>query len=141
MKEYSFDEIQIHQEEQFLVTITEEMIEKFRNITGDLNPIHKEDDFAREKGYKGKISFGMLTASFLSTLAGMYLPGKYSVIYGVEILFKKPVYPKDTLVINGKVIEKNQFGNRITVKVTIENQKKEKVCRGTMQIGVQNEVF
>ena len=136
MNEYSFEEINLNQEESFSVRVTEEMMNKFLDITGDINPLHTDIEFAKSKGYNNKVVYGMLTSSFLSTLAGVYLPGKNSLIQSVETLFKKPVFPGDTLLIKGQVVEKFDNINRITVKVTITNDRNEKVCRGTMQIGV-----
>ena len=78
----------------------------------------------------------MLTASFISTLAGVYIPGENSLIHSVEVKFVKPVYVGDKLTIIGTVIDKNDLFSCITLKITILNQKNEKVLRGKMQIGV-----
>lgn len=141
MNKYSFDEIQINQRESFNVTITSDMMKKFMEITGDINPLHTDLEFAKSKGYDKNVVYGMLTSSFLSTLAGVYLPGKYSLIQSVETLFKKPVFPGDTLTVTGEVVEKHDVAKRITLKVTIVNQNNEKVCRGTMEIGVMDGIF
>ena len=85
------------------------------------------------------MAFGMLTASFLSTLAGVYLPGKNSLIHEVEVKFAKPVYPGDTLKVTGNVSEKNDTFRLFWMKVTITNQKGEKVLRGKMRVGVLDE--
>ncbi len=76
----------------------------------------------------------MLTASFLSTLAGVYLPGERSLIQQVEIKFAKPVYIGDTLTVTGQVAEKNDTVQRIELKVTITNQDAAKVLRGKMGV-------
>ena len=104
MNEYRFDEIEEGQKESFSVTITEEMIESFRALTGDMNPLHQDADYAKEKGYPDKVCFGMLTASFLSTMAGVYMPGKYSLIQSVEVKFSKPVFAAISLTISAFVI-------------------------------------
>ncbi len=80
----------------------------------------------------------MLTASFLSTLAGIYLPGEKSLIHSVETKMIKPVFIGDELIVTGKVSEKSGSIPVITVKVTIENQNREIVMRGKMQIGVSS---
>lgn len=106
MNEYELKDIRAGMEENFSVQITSEMENSFRNLTGDFNPLHFDDDFAAKITYGGggHIIFGMLTASLLSTLAGMYLPGKYSMIHSVEnISFIKPVYPGDVLNVKGVV--------------------------------------
>lgn len=78
----------------------------------------------------------MLTASFLSTLAGMYLPGERSFIQEVLIKFVKPVFEGDVLTIKGTIIEVNETFKRLVLKVVIANQNGQKVLRGTMKVGV-----
>ncbi len=136
MNEYSYDEIEVGLTKSFTVTITEEDQAAFRKITGDENPLHKGDAFAIERGYREHVVFGMLTASYYSTLAGVYLPGERSLIHSVETKFLKPVYVGDTLTIEGKVVEKNDTYHLIQVKATIRNQDGEKVSKANMQIGL-----
>lgn len=136
MNEYRFEEIQEKQKESFEVNITEEMLDAFRQLTGDVNPLHADDAYAEEKGYPGKVCFGMLTASFLSTLAGVWLPGKYSLIQSVEVKFSKPVFPGETLRISGQVTEKNETFRFIRVKALAETTAGEKKMKAVMQIGV-----
>lgn len=136
MNDYSYEEIEIGHKESFTVTITEEMMQKFLEITGDINPLHNDGDYAVSKGHSGKVVYGMLTGSFLSTLAGVYLPGKRSLIHEVTIKCAKPVYIGDTLTIEGKVDEKNDTFSLLVIKVSMKNQNGEKVCRATMQVGV-----
>lgn len=139
MKQYKFGDIEVGVEESFSVTITNEMMEHFKEITGDVNPLHTDPAFAAGKGYSSCVTYGMLTASFLSTLAGVYLPGERSLIHSVETKFVKPVFPGDTLLIHGIVSEKNELFSVITLKVTVTNQNQQKVLRGSMQIGVMKD--
>ena len=111
MNRYTFEELTVGQTESYSVTVTEDMLAHFLAITGDCNPLHNDAEFAKKKGYPGRVAYGMLTASFLSTLA-------------------------DTLLVSGEVAEKNEHFPVIKLKVVITNQKKEKVLRGSMQIGV-----
>ena len=135
MNEYLIDELNVGKEEFFRVKITEEKVEQFAMITGDYNPLHTNDFYAMEKGFSRKVVYGMLTASFFSTLAGMYLPGKYSLIQGVELKLVKPVYISDELIVKGTVEEIHQSVQTIDVRVEIFNQIDEKVVKGKMRIG------
>ena len=135
MNEYTYEEISIGQKESFTVTVTQEMMDSFLAITGDINPLHNDQDYAVSKGHPQRVVYGMLTGSFLSTLAGVYLPGKRSLIHEVNLKFAKPVYPGDTLTVEGVVEYKEDLYSFITVKVTIRNQNGVKVCRAKMQIG------
>ena len=78
----------------------------------------------------------MLTASFFSTLAGVYLPGRYSLIHSVETKFLRPVYVGDMLTVSGTVKEKEDAYRMLILNLLIKNRKGEKVVKGTMQIKV-----
>ena len=136
MNHYTYEEITIGQKESFSVTITEEMQDSFRNITGDINPLHASSEYAKEKGHKDRVVFGMLSASLLSTLAGVYSPGERSLIQSVEVKFRKPVYIGDTLSVEGVVSDKSDAVSTIVIKFVMTNQDGVKVLKGEMQIGV-----
>lgn len=139
MNNYAYDDIYVGLSEQFDLTVTSDIMDKFRDITGDLNPLHNDRDFAIGKNYPDRIVYGMLTASFLSTLAGIYLPGKNSLIHSVEIKFVKPVMINDKLIVKGTIYEMNDTFHLLTLKVSITNQQGDKVCRGNMKVGVLDE--
>jgi 3-hydroxybutyryl-CoA dehydratase len=134
MNNYTFDELNVGMTESFKVSITEEMLDAFKGITGDVNPLHNDEEFAKAKGHPGRVAYGMLTASFLSTLAGVYIPGERSLIQQVETKFAKPVYIGDELTVTGEITELVESVQRLELKVTITNQDGKKVLRGTMGI-------
>ena len=137
MKEYQFSDLRIGMTESFSHVVTTEQEESFRKITGDLNPLHRDDAFARESGpgkFKKHVTFGMLTAAFYSTLAGMYLPGKYSLIHSLEIKFIKPVYAGDTLIITGTVAGLQEELKLLEIKARIENQEGQCVSKARIRV-------
>ena len=134
MNTYKFEELSVGMSESFDVTITEAMLDSFKGITGDVNPLHNDEEFAKAKGHVGRVAYGMLTASFLSTMAGVYLPGEKSLIQQVETKFVNPVYIGDTLTVKGEIVELIESVQRLELKVLITNQNGKKVLRGTMQI-------
>lgn len=138
MNEYTFDEIKVGMAASFTRVITKEMEDSFRVISGDDNPLHKDDDFAlqvSEGRFKGHAAFGMLTASLYSTAAGMYLPGKYSLIHSFdEISFMKPVFVGDELTVNAEVTDKIDGLKMIRLKVEIKNQNNKKVSKAKMKV-------
>ncbi len=139
MNSYKIDDIYVGMKESFDTKITQKMMDGFKDITGDVNPLHTDDDYAVSKGYDGRVCYGFLTSSFLSTLAGVYLPGRYSLIRCVEIKCAKPVYPGDELTVTGTVSEINKDFGFFDMKVEIRNASGEKVLRGKMQIGFLEE--
>lgn len=138
MNEYMLSDIDIGMEASFTKTVTVEMENSFREISGDDNPLHKDDEFTRgisNGKFKSHVAFGMLTASLYSTMAGMYLPGKYSLIHSFdELSFMNPVFVGDELEVNGKVIDKNEDLRLIFLKVVIKNQDKKVVSRAKMKV-------
>lgn len=137
MNDYRYAELTVGQKEEFLVVVTEEMMTSFQKITGDVNPLHIDEEFVASHYTfgKGRVVYGMLTASFFSTLAGVYLPGKYCLIQSVETKFIYPVFIGDKLLVSGVISELNDCVKQIVLKVTITNQDGKKVVKGTMKLG------
>lgn len=138
MNRYTFDQIPVGHTESFPVHLGPEEMALFARLTGDQNPLHTDEGYARSKGYSDKVAYGMLTASFLSTLAGMYLPGERSLLQEVEVKFVKPLIPGEglDLVVSGTVSEREERFRRLTVKVAVNGADGAKYLRGSMKVGV-----
>jgi len=138
MNEYTLSGIEKGVTASFTKDITTGMEDAFRLVSGDDNPLHKDDSFAREVSngrFSQHITFGMLTASLYSTMAGMYLPGKYSLIHSFdELSFLQPVFAGDILSVTGEVIDKDEALRLIKLKVTIKNQDNRLVSRAKMKV-------
>lgn len=138
MKKYVMADIYNGMSESFSRKITKEMEDSFRVISGDENPLHQDDEFARKISngkFQVHVAFGMLTASLYSTLAGMYLPGKYSFIHSFdELSFLKPVFVGDELQVIGEVIDKDDGLGLIRVKASIRNQNNKLVSRAKIKV-------
>lgn len=139
IREYRYEDLQIGMREEFTVTITDKMLSMFHELTGDFNPLHCSREFALEHQYPDRVVYGMLTASLISTLGGVYLPGKYCLIHSVESKFLRPVFVGDTLTVYGEITALHDAFRRIEIKVWIKNQNQEKVLRGILKAGVLHE--
>ncbi len=137
MNSYTFNDLEIGLSHSFTVTITEEMMDKFIDITGDISPIHTTKEYAISKGFKDRVCHGMLFGSMFSTLAGVHLPGENCLLHSVNTKFLSPVFPGDTLVIKGEVKELNETFKTVLVKGLITNQDNKKVCKAEIQLGVR----
>ena len=135
MNEYKIDDLRSGLREGFSRTVTVEMMDAFEKISGDVNPLHRDASFAMERGYPGRVVYGMLTASLYSALAGVYLPGKYCLLRSVESKFLKPVFIGDKLTVIGEVAEVHANLGVATIRVTITNQRGEKVSQAILQCG------
>ena len=112
------------------------MMDAFRAITGDVSPIHVDADYARGRGFPGRVVYGMLGASFFSTLAGVYLPGEHCLLHGVECKFAKPIFIGDTLTVKGTVVGVSEIGSEAEIKAVITNQDGKRVTRGIIKAGL-----
>jgi 3-hydroxybutyryl-CoA dehydratase len=139
MNEYKFSDIEIGLEESFEVKIDTSMMDKFLDISNDINPLHVDSNYAKKKGFPNRVVYGLLTSSFYSTLVGVYLPGKYCILQGIDIQFSKPVYIGDALKISGKVSYINEAYKQIEIKAFITNQNDDKVSKATIKTGVLDE--
>ena len=139
MNEYKFSDIEIGLEESFEVKIDASKMDKFLDISNDINPLHVDSNYAKKKGFSGTVVYGLLTSSFYSTLVGIHLPGKYSILQGIDIQFSKPVYIGDALKISGKVSYINEAYKQIEIRAFITNQNNEKVSKATIKTGILDE--
>lgn len=101
------------------LTIGDEHIEAFARLSGDRNPVHFDDDFARRIGFDGHIAHGALTASLLSAVLGMDLPGPGSVFLEQRMRFLAPVRPGDTITATLEVAKVRPDKPVVTLTATI----------------------
>lgn len=139
MNDFKFSDLYIGMKAEFTVNITESMIDDFTRLTGDINPLHTDNEFAASKGYPKRVAYGMLTASFYSTLAGVYIPGKNCLLMEVDANFTSPVYAGDTLTISGEIIALDSRVNSLRIKARVKNQNGKTVSRANILGGVLDE--
>lgn len=101
------------QSARYTRTVTETDIQQFGAVSGDLNPLHFDEDYAKTTVFKGRIAHGILSVSFLSTVLGTELPGPGSIFLSASIRFKAPVRIGDTVVASCTVREINLQRNRV----------------------------
>ena len=137
INELKYDDIFIGQQESFSINITESMVEKFSNLSGDLIPLHMDNKFAESSSFNKRIVHGMLLASFFSQLIGMKLPGKNALYFSQTLNFRSPCYIDDQIEVVGEVIEKSDSTQIITVSTTIFNKSKTCLIDGIAKIIVR----
>lgn len=131
MKERLFDEIEIGETASFTRKVTNEDLFDFAALTGDVNPIHLDEDYASTTMFKGRIGHGILTVGFISTLIGTILPGKNVIYLSQNCRFTAPVRIGDTIRVVGKVIDKRADKKIITIETNVYNQRDERVLDGS----------
>lgn len=136
MNRYNYEELAVGQTAEFSRKISVEMMDAFCEISGDVNPLHNDENFAKGKGYPDRVVYGMLTSSMYSCLAGVYIPGENCLLQSVHADFLAPVFIGDTLTCTGKIVEKNDSVRQLVIKAVIRNQDDKKVSRAKIEAGV-----
>ena len=110
--------------------ITEADIEMFAQVTGDRNPIHLDDKFAKTSRFGRRIAHGMLTASLISAVLANELPGDGSIYLAQSLLFVAPVFPGDDVTARVTVKEIREDKPVMKLETVCVNQRDEIVIRG-----------
>ena len=126
----SFDEIQIGDKASFSKTITETDVYLFAGISGDFNPLHVDEEYAKTTEFKTRIAHGGLAASLLANVLGMKLPGLGTVALEVTQKFRNPVYFGDTVTVTVEVKKKIDRMKVVEMDILWTNQKGQVVSKG-----------
>lgn len=136
LREFTYEEMTIGQRASFKKLITKGDVEKFSGITGDSNPLHLDESYASQSKFGKRVVFGFLANSLWSTIAGMHLPGKYSLILYSQSFFRNPCFEGDELTIEGIVKGKVDAGKIIVLGMSVKNQEGTVVVDGEMKVQV-----
>ncbi|AOX99770.1 MaoC family dehydratase [Jeongeupia sp. USM3] len=103
--QYGFEDLSIGLTAEYRKTMTETDVVLFAGLSGDNNPMHIDEEFARETRFGSRIIHGMLTASLLSTVIGTRMPGPGVIYMAQNLRFLKPVKIGDTVTATATVSE------------------------------------
>ena len=110
------DEISMGQEAEFSKTVTEADIQMYAKVSGDVNPVHMDEDFAKTTIFKTRIAHGMLSAGFISAILGTKLPGPGCIYLSQSLKFLAPVMIGDTVTARATVTGIVPEKKRVTLK-------------------------
>ncbi len=130
MKYARYSDLSIGQTAQVVRSITDEDIEAFGKLSGDYNPLHFDEDWAKTTLFKGRIAHGLLTASFISTVIGMKLPGTGTIYLSQSMTFLRPVRIGDTITAKVEVVGLDDATERVKLKSICTNQHDKIVLEG-----------
>jgi acyl dehydratase len=111
-------------------TIEQADVDAFADLTGDHNPVHVDEEFAKTTHFGRRIAHGMLTASLISSVLANKLPGEGSVYLGQTLKFVAPVFPGDTITARVTVKEIRADKPIVKLETICINQHDEIVIRG-----------
>lgn len=115
---YKFEDLSLGMTHQTEHVITEKDIELFAEVSGDRNPLHMDEEFAKGTPFGQRIAHGALTASYISGILGNDLPGPGSIFVGLNMRFRRPVLIGSLVIVKVEVVEMKERGNRVTLKVS-----------------------
>jgi len=110
--------------------VTGEDIDMFARATGDVNPVHLDENYASKTVFKHRIAHGMLSAGLVSAVLGTKLPGEGTIYLGQELKFTKPVYVGETVTARATVKELRADKKIVKLETVCVNQKGETVLEG-----------
>ena len=111
-------------------TIEQSDVDAFAGVTGDHNPVHVDEEFAKTTRFGRRIAHGMLTASLISAVLANKLPGEGSVYLGQTLQFVAPVFPGDEVTARVTVKEIREDKPIVKLETICVNQRGEVVVRG-----------
>jgi len=126
----SYDELEIGEEAHFSKTITETDVYLFAGISGDFNPMHVNEEFARQTPFGTRIAHGALPQSLAAPVLGTKLPGLGTVAVEISCRFKAPTFFGDTITATARVKEKIENKRWVRMTLTWVNQRGETVAEG-----------
>jgi len=129
-----YQDLYIGQAAEFAKTITERAIAIFAELTGDFNALHMDEEVAAASRFEGRIAHGMLTASLISTMIGMHLPGPGCVYLGQTLRFTRPVRIGDAVTVRAEVVELIPERLRARLATVCRNQQGETVLEGEAMV-------
>ena len=134
LKSTCFDELEIGSQGKYSKTLSERDIALFGDTSGDINPLHFDEDYASNTMFKGRIAHGMWSAALISTCIGTEIPGPGSIFLAQELKFRLPVRIGDSLTAIVTVKEKNEKTRTIVLDCKVVNQMGKTVVQGDASV-------
>tara|TARA_Y100000996_G_scaffold120862_1_gene90544 strand:+ start:71 stop:493 length:423 start_codon:yes stop_codon:yes gene_type:complete len=132
--EAKLDNLHVGQKAEFTETITESMIQEFAKLSGDYNPHHIDEEYAKKTKYEKRICHGMLLASLFSKLTAMYLPGQGSLYISQTLNFVSPAFIDDIVTASGEITKISSSTGIIRVKTEITNMNNNLLVSGEAKV-------
>lgn len=113
---YFLEDLEVGMTASFTKTITDADVVQFAELSGDNNPVHLNDEYAKTTPFKARIVHGMFSAALISAVLGTKLPGPGAIYIDQQLSFKAPVFIGDTVVAIAEVEEVNLQRRRVKLK-------------------------
>ena len=134
LRNFTYDEIEIGQTATYSRTLTERDIVLFAEVSGDVNPVHIDAEFAATTLFGERIAHGAWTGALISAALALQLPGPGTIYLGQNLSFRAPVKIGDNITVTLTVTEKRDDKKFITLDCVAVNQHGKTVAKGPAQV-------
>ena len=131
---YNYDELTIGQTASYSKRIEERDVQLFAAVSGDVNPVHLDPEFAASTQFKTRIAHGMLSGAVISAAIAMELPGPGTIYLGQSLRFRAPVELGDTITVKLEVVDKKDKRGFVTLDCKVYNQNDKLVVSGSAEV-------
>lgn len=118
-------------------TVTDDLVRDIAKVSGDVNPIHLNEEYAKTTPFGRKIAHGLFCLNEISAVLGNYMPGPGTIIISEEFRYKKPVYIGDCISTKIETIKRVEETDIYVLGVECKNQNNSVVLDGTCNIKYQ----
>jgi len=132
--EDGLDKFEVGQKFYRKLVVTADVLEQFGRLSGDVNPLHVDDEYARSRDFKGKVAYGNILGMMLSAFVGMDIGLNEVMLLSERIDFKKPVYVGDDIELCGTVLNKSAAVRVVEFGIQFQNSSGETVASGKCQV-------
>lgn len=134
LENFTYDEISLGQTAEYVRTVTERDVTLFAAMSGDINPVHLDEEFARTTRFGGRIAHGMMTGALVSAALACVLPGPGTIYLNQSLRFTAPVKIGDAITVRLKVIAMRDDRRFVTLDCEAVNHNGEAVATGTAEV-------
>jgi len=131
---FTYEELTVGQTASYTKTVTERDIQLFAVVSGDINPVHLDSEYAASTPFIGPIAHGMLTGAVVSAAIALQLPGPGTIYLEQNLRFRLPVRPGDALTVKLEVTERKDKRQQVTLDCKVFNQNEKVVASGLAKV-------
>lgn len=133
LENITYEELQEGDSATYVRTLTEDELVLFAAVSGDVNPVHLDSEYAAESEYRERIAHGMWSGSLISAALATVMPGPGTIYREQSLSFRRPVRLDDTLTVNLKVVSKGRR-NLVIFSCDVRNQNDEQIVFGDAKV-------
>ena len=141
LQNITYDNINIGQTASYSRTLTEDQLTLFAAVSGDVNPVHLDAEFAAGTQFKERIGHGAWTSAAISAALALHLPGPGTIYLSQTLSFRAPVKIGDTITVHLEVTDKKDDKKFVTLACNVVNQHGKTVAKGTAEVLAPSEAL